>query len=379
MKYYFIVIAFLLSACGSQETKKTLSIAPEAKPTFENFCYQLADSFNAKDTSLFKTSFDLNLMYKQSFGNMNSTAPTTQPNKENTNKLINASLNTTSKNLIRSDQWYVISSQDQGNNSRCHLHSNLSDAGLFIISIYMRKDKSGQIFLTNWYDHQKAALATTQLKEVMRDASHAFIDSEEETPENVSRLLAFYNAVKNSDAKQAWETYNTLDKKILQKKIHLTSLLQATALNPEYLNKAIELYLEHVNEKDYGAFLIDHFIETKAFDAAFNLIDKIAKNQGSSAITELLRAHIYLAMGNKKNFYQFIYKSMDYNYDLEDIYWSLLEQFIVDKHYKNAVLTLDVLVQNFGYIFTQDMFIEHTEYHDFATGDVYKTWLEQSF
>jgi hypothetical protein len=122
--------------------------------------------------------------------------------------------------------------------------------------------------------------------------------------------------------------------------------------------------------------LLDFYMMDRQFDRANRVLREFKRQIGSDPLLEVLFANLELERGNKQAFYGYCLKALEEDAAYLDTYWVLLDQFVVDRNYKDAVLILNVLSNMFQISLQVDAFKADEKYRDFSRSAAFKAWLK---
>jgi len=99
----------------------------------------------------------------------------------------------------------------------------------------------------------------------------------------------------------------------------------------------------------------------------------VGRNEGLDAI----RMMLYEQQGKTREYYRAAANGLDINLGAEVIYWGLLDNFIREGAYADAVLVIDAIAHFLGYEFTQESMASVPEYQAFAQSQDFAMWVSE--
>ena len=123
--------------------------------------------------------------------------------------------------------------------------------------------------------------------------------------------------------------------------------------------------------------MLDYRFERGEYDKALAAVDRAEQSVGRNEGLDAIRMMLYEQQGKTREYYRAAANGLDINLGAEVIYWSLLDNFIREGAYADAVLVIDAIAHFLGYEFTQESMASVPEYQAFAQSQDFAMWVSE--
>lgn len=275
-------------------------------------------------------------------------------------------------NLTSEVNFYYINVDDE---KRCVIHSEFDDYGFSMFELGLDL-KEGKYRVVDFYDYMMSSRASVDLPhylgELYNEKSEDGVFDLNNTP-----MLLYTRAVNSGDADAAWKYLNQTPKKYLEFSSYYNHFLQLLIKTDEQkYNEVLGLYNKNIPLERQGLVAYDYHVLEKDIDSALLLIKGVEEKTASDPLFDLLRALAYRDVGKKKEFLAHIKRAIEYGSEYDDAYWVLVEFFVGEKRFEDAVLVLDVLKQKVGYEFERKHFKNDDLYKELYRSEAFNRWID---
>jgi len=281
-------------------------------------------------------------------------------------------------------RWDMLSGRVDGERYLCLVRSGLSSEGVKYVEFDLRP-VDGRLRILDWYDLIRKTRVSDLFVELFSDiqeiaSAHLMaLPKMRASVAQEQKLYAdFLDAVRNRDSERALKIYAKLPLRLRNKPLYIfIAVNMASKLSDtQYLSFLGDLAGRVGDDDRYGMLLLDFYMTDRRFDKANRVLREFKRQIGSDPLLEVLFANLELEQGNKQAFYSYCLQALEEDAAYLDTYWVLLDQFVVDRNYKDAVLILNVLSKMFQITPQVDAFESDEKYRDFCRSAVFKAWLK---
>jgi hypothetical protein len=388
-----IVIALLLEGCVNNQStvKASTSKAPMQSSMLiddsegDNTCKLIAQHLADGDDQSLYEMFDVDLILNRILSTFNEKQFTTDKYlnfKAGLRKLIRNRIMLRSSNV----RWDVVRDHTDGDQHFCLVRSSLLAKRLVYAEFELR-NVEGKSRIIDWYDLPREISRTEMITELYHDI-HQLIDARKTTiPSQRATVIreqkqyfGFLLALGSADSARVMKAYDELPVRFKNKPLYNFDVLS----NLINIDKALYYSVLRNFERKFGktgryAFsFIKLYLLDNDYDKATKAIEGFKGKVGDDPLLDLLLAEIEYRRGNKKAFYGMCLQLLNDNPNYHDTYWYLFDRLVADRHYKHAVVVLNVLSKMFEYTFSVDTFESNNKYLDFTKSSAFKAWKKES-
>lgn len=281
-------------------------------------------------------------------------------------------------------RWDMLSGRVDGERYLCRVRSGLSGDGVKYVEFDLRP-VDGRLRILDWYDLIRKTWVSDLFVELFSDiqeiaSAHLMALPKMRTSvAQEQKLYAdFLDAVRNRDSKRALKIYARLPLRLRNKPLYIfIAVNMASKLDDtQYLSFLGDLAGRVGHDDRYGMLLLDFYMADRQFDKTNRVLREFKRQIGSDPLLEVLFANLELERGNKQAFYGYCLEALEEDAAYLDTYWVLLDQFVAERNYRDAVLILNVLSNMFQITLHVDAFESDEKYRDFCRSAVFKAWLK---
>ncbi len=386
------IVVLMQGGCATNQTvaTDTASEVPEGSSEAlstplseeERACKGLAKDLTDKNNSALYERLDAEYIASRALDKLSATK--VRPELEmNLRSSITAML----KGMImfRSDdvRWDALGWEVDGERLTCTVRTNLNPGGVSYVEFDLRKNR-GQFLIGDWFDMLQQIRVSDLIDELFSDiyevstlsTSLAYRQSRN-IPDDQRRYFNFLGSLKSMDSKQILDGFDQLPRRFKNKPLYIMiGMRVATRMNDDSLRY---IFLRELEQRfgasgNYDLALMDLYLEDENYDKVVQGVAAFKRKIGADPVLELLLAEVERMRGSKEAFYKHCLQAIDDDPNYIDTYWILLDQFVSDRRYADAVQVLNVLANTFGYEFKRKAFDLDEKYSDFVKSDAFKVW-----
>ncbi len=368
-KIFTISIALLLSACSTNSTTLESGTENSHEVTYKSFCNDLVVHLNDNKFEFMLENFDVETLLRNTMVGMDLKPDMEKALYKQMGQLTPKKLFASTQASIKAREgWYKINTS---NERRCVIHSELTEEGLAVLELLM-SDTSGMIKLVDLHDYVFNLKFSGSLREVLRDLLI--------TQKNVSylarsKLSAFLTAIKSKNVEKALFAFKVLPREFIENPVYLQRLLMLVpASHHKHAEVMAQLELV-VDDKNKGLIFYDYYVEQENLEGVLKTIVNVEKRTSNDAIFEILRAASYKHFEKKSQFLNSMYEAIRLGSQYETSYWILFDFFTEENLFSDAILTLTILEDTFGYAFERNVFEGQEKYSSFIASSEFEQWI----
>ncbi len=369
-KYIVIIIALFLNACGTTPTKPEPVTEKISKVTYSSFCKDFVDHLNDNKAEFISENFDVETLARNTFVGVDLKPKVKKKLHAKINKFLpNQVFIALQAELKTRERWYSINTPSD---RRCVIHSELSDQGLYMLEFLM-SDTSGTIKFVDFQNYMLNLTLSSAMREVFRN----LLAKGEDKALATARLGInhFSLAAKSKDINKTISAFNALPEELQKNPVYIQRLLTVIPATHEKYFEVIAPLETIVDDDDKGLIFIDYYADINNLGGILKIVDNIEKRTSRDAIFEVLRASSYLLVGKKSQFLHSMYEAIRLGSRYEDSYWMLFSFFNDEKLFDDAILTLKILEDSFGYSFERNTFVNQRQYGNLLASVEFNQWL----
>ena len=281
------------------------------------------------------------------------------------------------------DSWVMLKGHADGERYLCLVRSDLTKAGVSYIEFDLRS-QNGRLQIVDWYDLVQEARISDSFAELFGDIGTMLKDStttvtllQTTTPLERVQYMDFLQAVRTRDPAQVGSAYDRLPPRFQQTPLYAMMVVNIASGRDDF---QYQLALQTFARKfglgnHYGLLLADYYLDEKRYDKAMRGVRKFQEALGTpDPVLELVQAIIEQEQGHSEAFYAHCLQALEANAAYERTYWTLLDQLIVDRHYDDAVLVLNVLTNLFNFDLKASNFEADDKYQNFRKSEAFRAW-----
>ena len=283
-------------------------------------------------------------------------------------------------------RWSMLSGRVDGERYLCLVRSGLSNEGVKYVEFDLRL-VDDRLRILDWYDLIRKARVSDLFVELFRDIDEIAFAHLVALP-NVRASVAqeqklyadFLKAARSGDAERVLKIYAKLPSRLQNKPLYIfIALNMASKLDVARYGSFLRDLARRVGDDDrYGMLLLDLYLADRQYEKADRVLRAFKRQIGSDAVLELLLANLERARGNKQAFYGYCLQALEADAAQLDTYWILLDQFVADRNYGDAVLILNVLSSMFQITLDDNALESDEKYQDFFRSAAFKEWMEKA-
>jgi hypothetical protein len=389
------VLVLLLDGCASNPPALLTPVTDEAPvsqstPNIvaaegKHTCESIAKYLSENDRQSLYDKFDTRLIIDrivETFGSDHYTAQQFQNFERRLKEMIPGML------LVNNNQvrWDMLRGHEDGDRYVCLVRTGLNEEGVKYVEFDLHQ-ADGRLYIVDWYDMIRESRMSDSYIELLRDINEMANADINVMPHKRKMLLqeqkqffSFLAAMRSAAFKKVLTTYDGLPPRYKSKPLYTLIALNMAAMlgDAQYLQMLRTLKQLYGDSDRYGMLLIDVYLEDQEYDKASQELRKFKQHVGQDPLLELLQAGLELERGNKELFYRYCLQVVEKNPNYIDTYWFLFDQLILDQHYEQAVLVLNVLSTNFEISFEKSGFESMEKYRDFSKSAAFKAWKVES-
>lgn len=386
-----LVLTLLLGGCAgnrsveTQTVSETPAVSPPASQTFSDLgnstCEAIAQDLSKGDHHALNRRFDTSDILARISNLFDSQTFTPQQLRsfdERLNEMIPGMF------LLDNEQvrWDMLRGDVDGEHYFCLVRSGLNSEGLSYVEFDLRY-VDGQLRIIDWYDLVRETRVSDLFVELLQDIKEmadAHIMAMPYQRRSVQReqklFFNFLTTMKSADPKRVLMAYDKLPQRLKQKPLYTLIAVNMASMQDDTQYERIlrELSKRSGKGEHYGMLLFDLYIFDQQYEKARQVIHRFKRQVGSDPLLDLVLADLELKQGDKQGFYRYCLKAMDKDPNYLDTYWLLLEHLVADRHYKDAVLVLNVLTKMFEYTIREEALESLEKYREFCKSSEYKAW-----
>jgi hypothetical protein len=279
-------------------------------------------------------------------------------------------------------RWDMVRAHVDGERYLCLVRTSLFGNGVSYIE-YELRNVDGRLRVIDWYDLVREIKVTDMFIELFHDIyemadAHimAMPYQRRSIIEEQNQYFGFISALGRENPTQILNAFDKLPIRFKSKPLYNLILLNSAM-------KLDEAYYYHVlrniaqrfgGDNRYAFLLIDLYLLDHEYEKVSQAIYSFKRQVGADPLLELLLAEVENRRGNKKAFYGYCLKVLNENPNYLDTYWYLFDQLVVDRHYDEAVVVLNVLTKSFKYTIYNDVLESDDKYRDFSKSSAFRAW-----
>ena len=287
--------------------------------------------------------------------------------------------------MFRSDdvRWGALSWEGEGDRLTCTVRTHLNQGGVSYVEFDLRKAR-GKFLIDDWVDLLQQIRVSDLIDELLSDIyevstlSTSFVYRQtRKIPDDQRRYFNYLASLKSMDSNQIVDGFDQLPRRFKNKPLYIMiGVRVATRMNDDSLRY---IFLRELEQRfgaggNYDLALMDLYLEDGNYDKIVQAVAAFKRKIGADPVLELLLAEAERRRGIKEAFYKHCLQAIDDDPNYIDTYWILLDQFVSDRRFADAVQVLNVLKNTFGYEFKRKAFDNDEKYNDFVKSDAYKAW-----
>ena len=376
-----IVFVLGVSACASQSPIANGDSPQDSsayQESFQSVCEEMSREFGNPKGSYVREKFNVDHYLDQALlGLKRSKSPYYQSylKKVMATKQQYAVMDRAYSSMSR--PWQIQDMTLSGAKASCLLFSEFSENGVAIVELELVSHR-GEIELVNWYDHVTESNASEQLRQLSIDVKQ-LAESGQQNSKAMTDLMAFMASLIQSTPYLVGNAYNALDPAFKAQPSYALSYVAAAAkVGGQVYQTALEnLDTRFAQDGEYGLLMLDYRFERGEYDKALAAVDRAEQSVGRNEGLDAIRMMLYEQQGKTREYYRAAANGLDINLGAEVIYWSLLDNFIREGAYADAVLVIDAIAHFLGYEFTQESMASVPEYQAFAQSQDFAMWVSE--
>jgi hypothetical protein len=283
-------------------------------------------------------------------------------------------------------RWDMVRGRADGERYFCLVRTSLFGNGVSYVEFELRYVDS-KLQIIDWYDLVRETRVTDMFKDLFHDIyemKEAHIMAMPYQWRSIVReqkkYFAFISAIGRENPKEILNAYDKLPLRFQNKPLYSLILLNLDIkMNDAQYYSVLRDFSRRFGGADRYAFLlIDLYLLDHEYDKVTQAIYSFKRQVGDDPLLALLLAEVENQRGNKKAFYGYCLKLLNDNPNYLDTYWYLLDQLVIDRHFDDAVVVLNVLSKMFEYTIYKDAFESDIKYRDFIKSSPFKSWIAES-
>lgn len=265
---------------------------------------------------------------------------------------------------------------------------DLGDNGYSFRDLYIDKSTKKIQRIIDWYDYtygqkfsdynrQFLALGSPDVSVITK-----ILNITRNRKKDVDGLLQLIKTLETKNKEQALKIYMGFDSSFRKiRSVILMSYSIASRIGSSELYRITlsDLGKYHGNEASLNFVLIDHYIFEKQYDKALSAINKFMKEIGGNDAALLgLKANIHVVKEDCRTAIKVSKIALDTENNFEEPHWTLLDCYVSEKQYNNAVKVMNKIENTFNMVFNVDILKEDPSYLAFMETETFKKWYAQS-
>ena len=177
---------------------------------------------------------------------------------------------------------------------------------------------------------------------------------------------------------EAFDVFDRMKPSTRNNRLVLMNTIQiASQLDEKLYRQELGRLARHHKDDPRAAFtLLDYYFFENDFDAAMSIIDLMEQSYGTDAVINMFRANVELSRSRMDKARGFAETAVQLEPGNEAAQWTLLTMLVQSEMFKESVVVLKVLQNEFGYTFARENFYGEPLYAEFVKSDEFDRWIE---